>query len=48
MEKHMDNQLIKKNKYFPLFSGSQTYANMGKPKKKRIHRAFHLPIMYPS
>ena len=34
MEKHMDNQLMEKNKYFPLFSGSQTYANMGKPKKK--------------
>jgi hypothetical protein len=34
MEKHMDNQLIKKNNYFALFSGSQTYANMGKPKKK--------------
>jgi hypothetical protein len=34
MEKHMDNQLMEKNKYFPLFNGPQTHANMGKPKTK--------------
>jgi hypothetical protein len=48
MEKHMDNQLMEKDKYFPLFSGLQMHANIGKPQKKRIHRAFHLPIIYPS
>jgi len=40
MEKHMDNQLIKKNKYFPLFSGSQAYANMGSI--SRLHSMAYL------
>ena len=30
----MDNQLMEKDKYFPLFSGLQMNANIGKPQKR--------------
>ena len=44
MEKHMDNQLIKKKStslYLVAHKHMLTWENL---KKKRIHRAFHLPI----
>ena len=43
MEKHMDNQLMEKDKYFPLFSGLQMHANIGKPQK----RGFIGPSIFP-
>jgi hypothetical protein len=43
MEKHMDNQLMEKYKYFPLFSGLQMHANIVKPQK----RGFIGPSIFP-
>jgi hypothetical protein len=40
MEKHMDNQLMEKDKYFLLFSGLQMHDNIGKSQKKRIQFAY--------
>jgi hypothetical protein len=43
MEKHMDNQLMEKDKYFPLFSGLQMHAKIGKTQK----RGFIGPSIFP-